>query len=200
MQILANIVTDSKQLTALAFTFVLIFAQFSIIPFLSDYMVANVGFTQEQLPFIYLIGGIASLIAAPLIGKLVDKFKPFNVFFAFAILLMIPILIITNLSQTSIYLVLIVIFFFFTFMNGRMIPAMTITTSVAPSETRGGFMSINSSVQNMSSAFAAYIAGMIIYKDSIGTIFNYHYVGYLSIALNILAIFIVMRIKSAKMN
>jgi predicted MFS family arabinose efflux permease len=72
------------------------------------------------------------------------------------------------------------------------------TTSAAPTQTRGSFMSINSSIQNLSSALAAYIGGLIIYKNEMGVIFNYNYVGYLAITLNILAIFVAIKLQKTK--
>lgn len=197
IQVLINIAGDSNQLTALSFTFIVMLAQFSVIPFLSDYMVANVGLTQEQLPLIYLTGGIASFFTSPIVGRLADKYGRLQLFIIFAILIMIPITLITNLQKTPIYIALMISVMFFIFNSGRVVPAMTMTSSAAPPKTRGSFMSINSSVQNIGSATAAYITGMIIYKDSLGTIFNYQYVGYMAVALNFLAIFIAMKIKVA---
>ena len=197
IQVLINIAGDSNQLIALSFTFIVMLAQFSVIPFLSDYMVANVGLTQEQLPLIYLTGGIASFFTSPLVGRLADKYGRLQLFVIFAILIMIPITLITNLTKTPIYIALMISVMFFIFNSGRVVPAMTMTSSAAPPQTRGSFMSINASVQNLGSATAAYIAGMIIYKDSLGTIFNYQYVGYMAVALNFLAIFIAMKIKIA---
>lgn len=195
-QVLTTIAQDTNQLKALCFTFILFFSQFSVIPFLSDYMVSNIGLTQAQLPLIYLTGGGASIIVSPFIGKLVDRYGRFRIFSIFAVLIILPITIITHAGQTPLYITLLVTVIFFIFNSGRTIPAMTMTTSAVPQQTRGSFMSINSAVQNMSIALAAYIAGLIIYKDTTGTIFKYNYVGYLSIALNCVAIFIAMRIKA----
>ena len=45
--------SDKNQFTALIFMMVILFGQFSIVPFLSPYMVKNVGFTENDLLYIY---------------------------------------------------------------------------------------------------------------------------------------------------
>jgi DHA1 family inner membrane transport protein len=198
MQVLLTIFGDAKLRTALSLTFIVVLSQFCIIPFFSDYMVANVGFSQAQLPLIYLTGGIASIFTSPLVGRMADKFGKLQIFIIFAILLIIPVAIITNLSTTTLFVALCISVFFFICNGGRLVPAMTMTTSAAPTQTRGSFMSINSSIQNLSSALAAYIGGLIIYKNEMGVIFNYNYVGYLAITLNILAIFVAIKLQKTK--
>lgn len=195
LQVLSNITQNSNLLIALSFTFVLVFSQFLIIPFLSGYMVSNVGLTQEQLPLIYLSGGLATIFTSPLIGKMTDKYGKFNILAIAAVLVIIPVLIVTNLGKTPLFWALFIIVFFFIFSSGRMIPATTIQSAAAPFAIRGSFMSINSSMQNLGSAAAAYVAGAIIFKDDAGVIFNYQYVGYLAILCNLFAIFLAKNIK-----
>jgi predicted MFS family arabinose efflux permease len=85
---------------------------------------------------------------------------------------------------------------FFIFGGGRIIPAQAIITSVVHPQQRGGFMSINSSVQQLSTGFSAMLAGFIVQKTETGQLMNYHYVGYIGIALTLVCIFIAKRVKS----
>jgi predicted MFS family arabinose efflux permease len=195
LQVLGNIAQDSNLLRTLTLTFVLTASQFVIIPFLSDSLVANAGLTQEQLPLIYLTGGFFTIFSSPLIGKLADTFGKVKIFMVFAVLMIIPVFIATNLGKTPLFWVLSVTIFFFIFSGGRMIPATTIQSAAPPLAMRGSFMSINASVQNLASAMAAYVAGLIIFKDENGVIFNYQYVGFLAIGLNFVAMFVIQKIK-----
>jgi len=68
------ITSDSNQLNALFAGFVLVLAHFMIIPFISPYLIANVGLTQEQIALQFFCGGIATIISAPLIGKMTDRY------------------------------------------------------------------------------------------------------------------------------
>src|SRR6056297_3581660 len=70
---LKYVVRDKNQLLAFAFTLLIVFGQFSIIPLISPYMVANVGFEEIQLTYIYLIGGALTVFTSPFFGRVADK-------------------------------------------------------------------------------------------------------------------------------
>jgi len=53
---------------------------FMLMPFGSAYSINNLGITLEQLPYVYLITGVFSIIFGPIIGKLSDKIGKFNIF------------------------------------------------------------------------------------------------------------------------
>ncbi len=194
--VLSNIAADFNQIKALAFSFTVFFGMFTIIPFLSDYMVSNVGFSQEELPLIYFCGGACVIFSSPLVGKLADKYGRLPIFLIFATLTLLPIWVITNLPPMPIYFALCITSAFFVLSNGRAVPAVTMISEAVPANNRGGFMSINSSMQNAASASAAYVAGVIVNKQN-GVIFNYDKVGYLSITVAVLALFLATRLKKA---
>ena len=58
------VVSDTRHLWAFAFSALLMFAGFTVIPYLTIYYTSNAGLTAEQLPYIYLCGGAATLITA----------------------------------------------------------------------------------------------------------------------------------------
>ena len=62
-----------NHLNAFALIISLMIGAFAVIPYISDYLEANVGVPETQLPFVFMTGGIFTLIAAPLIGKLADR-------------------------------------------------------------------------------------------------------------------------------
>jgi predicted MFS family arabinose efflux permease len=193
---LADILANGNQVRALLLMVFLVFGHFTVIPFISPYMVSNVGFSESQLTYIYLLGGGVTIFTSPFIGKLADKIGKVKVYTIFCLLTMIPIFIITNIGKTEIWLVLIVNTFFFIVMGGRMIPASTMITAAVAPRNRGSFMSINSCVQQLSSAFASLISGLIISKSADGLIENYQYVGYLAIFCGFVSIFLAQNIKS----
>ena len=57
-------------------------------------------------------------------------------------------------------------------------------------------MSINSSVQQLSTGFSALLAGFIVQRTETGQLLNYHYVGYIGIALTIICIFLARGVKA----
>lgn len=191
-----KIVLKSKNLLyGLVFMLLLFMGQFTVIPFLSPSLVANAGLPESQLPLIYLLGGLLSIVAAPRIGKLSDKIGKHKVFMIGASLSIIPIFLITNLSITPVYIILSMTGFFFVAMGFRMIPAMALISGAPTAENRGSYMGLVSSVQSLSSAFASSLAGAIITKDAVsGELQHYSTVGYVAIFFTILAIFTVNKV------
>lgn len=188
--VFTRIIADNNQRMALTMSFVLMFSHFSVISFMATYMHTNVGFSQEDMKFIYFFGGLASLVSGPIIGKMADKFGKFKVFSVFAAIAVIPVLIITNLGHTPLYLALILSSVFFIISGGRIIPSQALMSSVVKPEFRGGFMSVNSSLQQLSSGLAAYVSGMIVIETATGELINYNYIGYFAAALSLVCIWL----------
>ncbi|MES2836132.1 MAG: MFS transporter [Bacteroidota bacterium] len=195
LKVITNVTTNPNQLRALLLMFLLMLGQFSVIPFLSPYMVANVGFTEADLTYIYLIGGFVTIFSSPMVGRLADKIGRFKVFTLFVIISLIPLFGITNMPKVEMPYVLVITSIFFICAGGRMIPASTMVTSSVLPKQRGSFMSINSSVQQLSASLAAFIAGLIVQKNAAGELVNYNYVGYIAIAASLLAILVASKIK-----
>ncbi len=186
---------DKNLQRALLLQMTLMLGHFSLIPFLSPYMVANVGFTEKELPLIYLLGGAVSIVSLPLIGKLADKYGRYKVFIFGILLSVIPQVLITNMPPVPLYMALMVTTFFFITTGGRTIPASTIITSTVTPRQRGSFMSINVAVQQISSGIAAYMAGLIIVKDAGGQLQHYNIVGYIAIGFSLIALYVAKNIK-----
>jgi predicted MFS family arabinose efflux permease len=195
-QVLQNVFTLKNQYTALIFMVVMIFGQFTVIPFISPYMVANVGFTEIELTYIYLLGGGATIFTSPLIGRLSDKYGKHRVFTISMLLSFIPILLITNMPSVHIGLALVVTTSFFIISGGRMIPATALVTSAVRPENRGSFMSVNSSVQQLASGAAALVGGLIIHKNANDELENYPYVGIIALVAGLICIVLIRRVKA----
>ena len=183
--------------TAISLLFMLfvMIGQFSVIPFISPYLVSNVGFPEKNLFLIYLVGGLVTIVSSPILGKLADKYGKPKVFAISAALSTIPVYLITNLEPIQTPILLCITAFFFILMGGRMIPASAIASSAALPQVRGSFMSINSSVQQFGSGISAYIAGQIIFKTPSGQLENYPIVGYLAIIASIVAIYLCFKVE-----
>jgi predicted MFS family arabinose efflux permease len=192
-----NITKKRNQQLALLLMVLLMFGQFSIVPFIAPYMVSNIGFTQIELSYIYLLGGAVSLFTSPMFGRLADKYGNVKMFTMMGVLSIIPIALITNLPKVPIYLALIPTTMFFIFIGGRMIPALTVITSTAIPRNRGGFMTIATSLQQIASALAAFVAGLIIVKNDAGALGNYAYVGLIAISASIACIVLIRYIAPA---
>jgi len=195
---LLNIGRTPNLLKALLFMFLLVMGQFVVIPFISPYMVSNMGVTEKELTYVYLLGGGATFFTSPIIGRLSDKYGKPKLFTILTALSIIPLFLVTNFQVTPLWIVLTISVFFFVTISGRMVPGMTMITSAVEPQHRGSFMSINSAVQQFSSAAAAMIGGMIVSTDAAGKMLNYSYAGYLAIAATLLSIMVGRRLKAVQ--
>jgi predicted MFS family arabinose efflux permease len=193
--VITNILSNTNQLRALMLTSTLMFAHFIIVPLLSPFMVANVGFTEHQLTYIYLVGGTLTIFSAPLVGKLADKYGKHSVLTAFSFIALLPLFFITHIGFVPLYVALTITAGFFVFSGGRMIPSMALVSSVVTPQQRGSFMSINSSLQQITTGLAAFIAGNIVIKSSEGPLLHYNWIGYISIVATFACILIARKLK-----
>ncbi len=195
-RIITSVALNGNNRSALGFTMMLVLGHFTIIPFFAPFMVTNVGFTESQLTYIYLLGGAVTIFTSPLIGRLADRIGKPKVFTIFALLALLPLFLITNLQHTALPIALLITTVFFVTSNGRWVPAMAMVTSAVAQQNRGKFLSINSAVQQLTAGVAAAFAGSIVTKDASGALLHYHYVGYIAIAVSVLAIFVGRRLQA----
>jgi predicted MFS family arabinose efflux permease len=195
IQVIRRVTGNANQMKAITLTIMMMLGQFTIIPFISPYMVANVGFTEMQLTYIYMAGGAFTIFSSPWVGRLTDRYGKVRIFTIFMALNVIPIALITHLGPTAIVFVLMVTTLFFVTSNGRMVPAAALITGTAKSENRGSFLSFNSAVQQLAAGLASFVAGLILAEGAGGELLHYNIVGYLAIFLSLLCIPLARRIK-----
>ncbi|WP_373523675.1 MFS transporter [Aquiflexum sp.] len=195
IQVIRRVTGNTNQMRAISLTIMMMLGQFAVIPFLSPYMVANVGFSEIELTYIYMAGGFFTIFTSPWVGKLTDRYGKIKVFTIFMTLNVIPIAVITQLGQTPIPYVLLISTIFFVTSNGRMVPAAALITGTARSENRGSFLSFNSAVQQFAAGLASFLAGLILAEGINGELVNYDIVGYFAIVLSLLCIPLARRIK-----
>jgi predicted MFS family arabinose efflux permease len=194
------ITSDKNQLNALLAGFVLVLAHFMIIPFISPYLIKNVGISQVDIAYQFFFGGIATVISAPFIGRMTDKYGVMWVFTIVMILSFVPTVLITNLEVVPLWVAISITTSFFVFASGRMISPNTIITAAAGASNRGSFMSVKSALQQLAIGLSALISGSIVYIGPDNLYHNYAYVGYLSIVFAIATIFLLKRLKVADGN
>lgn len=189
-------ISTPQQRTGLLFTVLLVLGQFTVISFLTPFYVNNVGVSQDNVKYIYLSGGLATVLSGFLIGRSVDKYGRFRIFTIFALLSLIPVIVITHLGAVPFWVVLVLASVFFVFISGRMIPANTITSAIVPPQNRAGYMSLNSACMSLASGSSAILAGAIITQENeYSPIVGYNYVGYIAIGATITSLFLIKALK-----
>ena len=82
------------------------FAGFTVIPFIAIYLTANLGWRVDQVPYVYLCGGLVTLITARWIGVLTDRKGKVVVFRLMAVLVTVPMMLTTLTAGFPIWAVL----------------------------------------------------------------------------------------------
>ncbi|MDP4711890.1 MAG: MFS transporter [Saprospiraceae bacterium] len=190
-----QIFTDRNQVNALLFSLILMLGHFTIVPFIAPYMQMNVGFSDNQVTYIYLVGGGLTVFFLPFFGKLSDRIGHYTVFGISSAFALFSIFAITNLPHVPLVWALCATSSFFVVASGRNVPATTLVTSVVKPESRGSFMSVRASVNEMALALSSLIAGMIIHKNADGSLIHYNIVGYFAIAMSLVAIWLGKQLK-----
>ncbi len=185
----------ANHLTAYLLIISLMFAVFSVIPFLSAFLVSNVGLREKDLTYVYLSGGAFTLVTSRFVGQLADRHGKQKIFTWLASFSIIPLLVLTNLPQVSVLAAVIVTTLFTVLISGRAIPAMSLITSSVDSGHRGSFMSFTTAIQQLASGVASFVSGIIVGKAVTGELTNYHLAGALAITSTIISIFLVNRLR-----
>lgn len=170
---LRAVLRDPNHLRAFAFSALLVGTGFPVIPYITLFMQSNVGLRPDQIPYLYLCGGIGTLLAARWIGRITDQVGKVPVFQVLAGLVLVPLIGLTLLRDAPWWLAFAVSTLFFVCMSGRMIPGMALLTAAARPELRGTFMTLNSSVQSAAMGIAALVGANIISRDAQGLIQHY---------------------------
>jgi predicted MFS family arabinose efflux permease len=195
-----QVLADGNHLKAFAFSGLLMFAGFTVIPFITIYLQTNVGWRTDQVPYVYLCGGLVTLLTARVIGVLTDRKGKVFMFRLLAILVIIPMVASTLTQGLPVWAVLVVSTVFFATMSGRMIPGMALITSAANPQLRGTFMALNSAVQSAAMGVAAFIGGLIISRNAENLVQHYWVAAIVGASASLAAVFVVGKLKLYQSN
>ena len=170
---IAEVLGDANHQKALAFTALMMIAAFTVIPYITIYTTTNGGLTMQQVPYVYLLGGAATLFTSRWIGKLTDSVGKAKMFRIMAVFAAATTGLVTVCASFGLWGILLVTTIMFIGMNGRMIPGMALATSAANPKLRGTFMALNSSVQSAAMGLATFVGGLVISRDAQGLVQNF---------------------------
>lgn len=172
-----------------------------LMPFTSIFLVNNIHISSSQLPLIFMVTGASALIVMPLVGKLADKFDKFKIFLFGSIAAIIMILVYTHLQVVPIWVVMIINVIMFAAIMSRMVPFQALNTMIPEQADRGAYMSISSSMQQIAGGLGAVIASRIAFQQTpISPLQNFDLLGYVVVAISILATYLVYRVSIIVLN
>jgi len=192
-----SILKNKNNIRMLGSMLVINMSGFILFPFVSAYMVKNMLLPEAQLPTLYLISGVFTYFSSKYIGRLSDRFTPYNVFRIVAVLAMIPIFVLTNFGPTPAVIIIIANVLFMVLMSGRFIPIMTMLNGCVTTEERGRFISLSGSVRSIGAGIASLTAGYIVTTDVGVPITGFENAGYISIGAAVLVMIIARKIDTS---
>ncbi len=192
---IARVLANPNHRRAWWFTALMMFGSFTVIPYITLYMQANVGLTDVQLPWIYLCGGAATLVSARVFGRLSDRLGKVRMYTWVALAALVPLVATTLLGRLPLGVVLLVSTAMFVFSSGRMIPAMALVTSAAEPAVRGTFMAFHSSVQSAAMGAATVVGGLILSRNAHGELQHYWVAALVGVVATLASIAVVRRLQ-----
>ncbi|MFM9400443.1 MFS transporter [Myroides odoratimimus] len=168
---------------------------FMMMPFGTIFAVNNLGVHPDQLPILFMISGVTSLTLMPFIGRLSDRMSKYKLFTIASIWLMIVSVVYTNFSQIPFALVVGTNILMMIGIMSRMVPSSALNSAVPDTADRGAYMSITSSLQQISGGIAAAIAGLIVYQEHDNSpLVNYNIVAYVLVVVSTISIILMSRV------
>ena len=184
---------------AFAFTFAMMAAPFLVIPYISSYLFANGGVSNEHMPWVFFSGGLATFFTTRYFGRLGDRLGLARIYAWTALAALVPLLLITHLGHWGLWAAIPVTTLFMVLVSGRVAPGMALVTSVVEPRLRGGFMSLNTALQQIATGAASILAGaLIVQKANGGRFSGYGTVGWLSCGVMLVSIWLALGLKASK--
>jgi DHA1 family inner membrane transport protein len=195
---LAETFSQPNHLRAFALVATMMLGGFAVIPYISVYLVGNVGILEDDLTVIYATGGLLTLVGAPIVGRLADRHGKLPVYRVIATVSALLMVLVTNLPRLPLALVAAATGTLMLTNAGRMVAAMSMVTSSVEPSRRGGFMSANSGIQHISTGLGAYLGGLIIVDDKVAhSIHHFDRVGWIAVAATLISLWLAGRVRAA---
>ncbi|ATL47398.1 MFS transporter [Chitinophaga caeni] len=167
---------------------------FMLMPFGTTFNTFNLGIAQDDIPLIYFITGLFTLVISPLMGIASDKVGKFKIFMFGSLLTMLLVYVYTNLHTATLFQVIAISVVMFIGVSSRMIAATALLSAVPALQDRGAFMSINSSVQQLSGGIASSLAGLIVVENSNHSLQHFDTLGYVIIGTMIISLIMLSQV------
>lgn len=192
---LLNTVSSPTPRRCLALTGILMLSTFCVVPFLGNALVANFGVTKAQLPIVFVISGLMALVATPLAGRLVDRYGSRTIFswlvpLSAGMMVMVTHLPVVGLAGASVATGMVM-----AVNSARMVTVMSLIAGSIDPTRRGGYMSINASVQHVACGLGAVCGGAIVRGDAGEPLQHFGFAGMLAAALMLTTLWLVQRIE-----
>jgi len=179
---------DANAGRGILFMAVMVLGHFSIIPLLSPHLVGDLALPEKYLSLVYFIGGVASVLTAPRVGRFADRHGRQRVFTYMVVAACVITLTIANAGPLPVWATLVLAGLFFIFASGRFVPGQAIVTLAVPSSRRGAFLSLTSCARDLASGISSTLGGWVVVKQPNGHLLHFNWLGWIAVAAGLLSI------------
>ena len=184
--------------TGLALMVAMIFGHFTIIPYLSPYLVGNVGLPEKSLFLVYLTGGAVTIFTGPLIGKLADRHGRFLIYACLIGSACIVIRLLTSSGPLPLWQTLLLAGFFFAFASGRFVPGQAVISMAVPPARRGAYMSLVACSRDLAAGLTTALGGLIVTEGTGGRLLHFDRLGWIAIGASLVSLGIFRKVRTAE--
>src|SRR5688572_1578855 len=189
-QAFRELLRDANAGRGILFMGVMVLGHFSVIPLLSPHLVGDLALPEKYLSLVYFIGGVASVLTAPRVGRLADRHGRQRVFTIMVVTACVITLTIANAGPLPVWATLVLAGLFFIFASGRFVPGQAIVTLAVPSSRRGAFLSLTSCARDLASGISSTIGGWVVVKQPDGHLLHFNWLGWIAVGAGLLSIFL----------
>jgi predicted MFS family arabinose efflux permease len=179
------------------FTLLLVLGTFTIIPFIAPYLQANCGRSDTDIPIVYAVAGVCTLVGMNGIGWVADRFGKRPVFLVMAVGSMVMTLVLTSLPPVGLLGATLACTGFMLTAAGRVVPAQAMMLWSAEPKLRGAFTNLNSAMSHLATGVAPMISGALITRaDPHSPLVGYNTAGYVAVGFAAVALAVSFLLKT----
>ena len=175
---LVKTVSKRRYIQAFLTTMLLATGGFMLMPFGSTFTIHNIGISGDSVSIMYLVTGLVTLVAGPLLGRLSDKWGKYRLFVGGSVVTALTVVVYTHFGRTALPVVILTNSILFVGITARIISATSLMSAVPAPAERGAFMSVMASLQQAAGGVGAYVAGLIVVQSPTGELEHYPTLGY----------------------
>ena len=189
LQHLIKTATTPRYMAGFAATMLLAVGGFMLMPFGSTFVVQNLHLPMKRLPLLYIVNGVFAMLSGPLIGRLSDSFGRYRTFVLGSVVSVVMVVWYTGLQNASFAVIVTLNVLLFMGISGRMVSSFALSSALPALPDRGAYMSINSSLQQLSGGVAAGVAGLIVHQANVDApLEHYQTLGFVAAGVMLLTV------------
>ncbi|MEI8596427.1 MFS transporter [Photobacterium sp. Hal280] len=156
---LSGMICSMPFILAMAMMGISLFGHFLLVPNLSAYFQFNLGFPRDEISYLYLLGGIMSILAMRYSGRMMDKGSGQTALFGLSAIVAAVVYygFVSDSSDKWVYLIFMILM---ASSSARSAVLAAFTSRVPPPQYRAAFMTYQSTMSNLA-AGAASIMGSV---------------------------------------